>query len=379
MSKIMIFTPWYTPAFKAGGPIQSCIRLVAHLKTYNTIQLITGGYDLHDKKPIPGILLDENHRLDAGVKIKYLSKWQYGVLTMRREIGAFDPDFIYINGLFSKAFVIDVILAHRLLWHRSGIVMTVHGTCKPSALNQKKIKKKVFLTLAKFLGFHRNIKFHASNPEEKEEIIAVFGQVDVVVINPLPPAIDDRVHYPAKQPGELELVFIGRVHPIKNLHFLLSLIGKVNGKVNLRIAGVIEDAEYYKSCNQLIAQLPAHVTVQFLGELPHNQIKKMLADAHLMVLPTLGENYGYAIIEALSAARPVLISDQTPWKSLESSIAGWDLPLSEPNQWIEVLNQITGWDQSTFELWCRGALEYAKKNTNTEELVEKYREMFGRS
>jgi len=372
----MIFTPWYTPAFKAGGPIQSCIRLVAHLKTYNSIQLITGGYDLHDKKPLSGILLDENHRLDAGVKIKYLSKWQYGVITMMREITSFDPEFIYINGLFSKPFVIDVILAHWLLRHRSGIILTVHGTCKPSALNQKKIKKKLFLTLVKLLGFHRKIKFHASNPEEKEEIKAVFGQVDVVVINPMPPAIDERIQYPSKQTGALELIFIGRVHPIKNLHFLLQLLGKVKGRINLRIAGVIEDLEYHKSCNQLIAQLPPHVSVHFLGEVPHNQIKKVLADAHLMALPTLGENYGYAIIEALSTARPILISDQTPWKNLESAKAGWALPLSEPNQWIEVLNTTNDWDQSTFELWCRGALDYAKKNTSTEELVEKYREMF---
>ena len=372
----MIFTPWYTPAFKAGGPIQSCIRLVAHLKTYNSIQLITGGYDLHDKKPLSGILLDENHRLDAGVKIKYLSKWQYGVITMMREITSFDPEFIYINGLFSKPFVIDVILAHWLLRHRSGIILAVHGTCKPSALTQKKIKKKVFLTLVKLLGFHRKIKFHASNPEEKEEIKAVFGQVDVVVINPMPPAIDERIQYPSKQTGALELIFIGRVHPIKNLHFLLQLLGKVKGRINLRIAGVIEDLEYHKSCNQLIAQLPPHVSVHFLGEVPHNQIRKVLADAHLMALPTLGENYGYAIIEALSTARPILISDQTPWKNLESAKAGWALPLSEPNQWIEVLNTTNDWDQSTFELWCRGALDYAKKNTNTEELVEKYRELF---
>jgi len=372
----MIFTPWYTPAFKAGGPIQSCIRLVAHLKTYNSIQLITGGYDLHDKKPLSGILLDENHRLDAGVKIKYLSKWQYGVITMMREITSFDPEFIYINGLFSKPFVIDVILAHWLLRHRSGIILAVHGTCKPSALTQKKIKKKVFLTLVKLLGFHRKIKFHASNPEEKEEIKAVFGQVDVVVINPMPPAIDERIQYPSKQTGALELIFIGRVHPIKNLHFLLQLLGKVKGRINLRIAGVIEDLEYHKSCNQLIAQLPPHVSVHFLGEVPHNQIRKVLADAHLMALPTLGENYGYAIIEALSTARPILISDQTPWKNLESAKAGWTLPLSEPNQWIEVLNTTNDWDQSTFELWCRGALDYAKKNTNTEELVEKYRELF---
>ncbi len=376
MQKVLIISPWYTPAFKAGGPIQSCIRLVAHLKANHSIQLITGGYDLQDKKPLAGILLNENHRLDAGVKIKYLSHGQFGVWSMKSEITGFDPDFIYINGLFSKPFVIDVILAHWLLRHRSGIILAVHGACKPSALNYKKIKKKVFLSLVKAMGFHRKIKFHASNPEEKEEIINVFGQVEVVVINALPPARDDRMHYPVKNKGELELIFVGRVHPIKNLHFILQWLGKVKGNVILRIAGVIEDTAYYKNCIQLIAQLPSAIRVQFLGELPHNQIRKVLSDAHLFILPTLGENYGYAIIEALSAARPLLISDQTPWKDLEANHAGWDLPLSDPQKWIDKINIATTWDQETFDQYCTGAIEYAKKHTNTEELVEKYKEMF---
>lgn len=376
MGKLLILTPWYTPAFKAGGPIQSCIRLVAHLKANHTLQIITSGYDHLDRKPLPGILLDENHRLDVGVKIKYLSRGQFGVINMKREIAAFDPDYIYINGLFSKAFVIDVIWAHRWLKHRSGIILTVHGACKPSALDHKKFKKRIFLSLVKALGLHHNIKFHASNPEEKEEIIKVFGPVEVVVINSLPPVIDERVQYRSKIPGELDMIFVGRVHPIKNIHFVLQWIGKVNGNLNLKVVGAIEDTEYYKTCNTLISQLPSNVHVEFLGELPHQQIAKVLSDAHLFILSSLGENYGYAIIEALSAARPVLISDQTPWKNLKANQAGWELSLSMPGEWIRAVDEATAWDQTNFEAWCRGAIGYARQNYQKEGLVEKYQQLF---
>ena len=36
-----------------------------------------------------------------------------------------------------------------------------------------------------------------------------------------------------------------------------------------------------------------------------------IKEQHLFVLPTFGENYGYAIFESLAIGRPVLISDQT--------------------------------------------------------------------
>ncbi len=41
------------------------------------------------------------------------------------------------------------------------------------------------------------------------------------------------------------------------------------------------------------------------------------------MLQTLGENYGHVIIEALSAGCPCIISDSTPWKSLEESGIGF--------------------------------------------------------
>lgn len=372
----MIFTPWYAPAYKAGGPIQSCVRLVDHLKRDHTIQVLTGGYDLHQHDPLPGIELNQFIELADGVHIKYLSKDQFGVKTIKKELTGFSPDFIYVNGMFSKPFVIDVILAHRRLNHPSKIILAVHGACKPSALKHKRIKKKVFLTVVKFLGVQRRIKFHASNEEEEREIKNVFSQASTVVINTLPPLRDLRVSPLNKRAGQLNLIFIGRVHPIKNLRFIFEVLMDISSDILLKIMGPVDDQFYYEECLAYSKKLPSNVHVTFEGVVPHPQIHHVLEQAHLLILPTLGENYGYAIIEALSVGRPVLISDQTPWKNLEQSRAGWELPLHKTQQWIEALNQAADWDHSTFESWCQGALAYAEKNTNTEELAEKYNEMF---
>jgi hypothetical protein len=43
-----------------------------------------------------------------------------------------------------------------------------------------------------------------------------------------------------------------------------------------------------------------------------------LAEYDLFLFPTLGENYGHVISEALASGCPVVISDQTPWRNLEA-------------------------------------------------------------
>jgi glycosyltransferase involved in cell wall biosynthesis len=55
----------------------------------------------------------------------------------------------------------------------------------------------------------------------------------------------------------------------------------------------------------------------------------MLREHDLFFLPTLGENYGHVVQEALLAGCPVLLSDTTPWRGLQALGVGWDLPLDD--------------------------------------------------
>jgi glycosyltransferase involved in cell wall biosynthesis len=65
----------------------------------------------------------------------------------------------------------------------------------------------------------------------------------------------------------------------------------------------------------------------------------MLAQYDFLLLPTLGENFGYVILEALAAGCPVLISDESPWRNLQAAGVGWDMPLSEPERWRAALRE----------------------------------------
>jgi glycosyltransferase involved in cell wall biosynthesis len=123
--------------------------------------------------------------------------------------------------------------------------------------------------------------------------------------------------------------------------------------------------------------LPETITVELQQDVPHHQIKQLINERHVLALPTLGENFGHAIFEALGSGRPVLISDQTPWRNLQQHHAGWDLPLTDEKAFVQVLQEVAGMDDETFQEWSVGAWQYAKNFTDRSDLKEKYKELFG--
>lgn len=373
----MILNDWYPPANLAGGPIQSVQNIVGHLSGYIHVWVYTGAYDLGKNEVMNNIQTNAWINKSESIKIYYQSFKSPGASVFKKIIHTTNPDIVYLNSMFSKHYVIDFLRFQMQEKIKHKLILAPRGMLKRSALEKKKLKKWVFLCFAKIIGLYHGVRFHATNAEEQNEILRYFPNASVSVIANLPPPI---LAYPPvlnKLDYQLKLCFVGRIHPIKNLLFLLNILQDVKCNISLSIAGYEEDKNYANSCHRLIKSLPPNIAVTFLGGLPHDAINDILAKHHLFILPTLGENYGHAIIEALSVGRPVLISDQTPWKNLHEYHAGWELPLSDKQAWVNAIEEAASWDQGEFDKHCLGALEYARAHTKVEELVEKYREMFG--
>ena len=69
----------------------------------------------------------------------------------------------------------------------------------------------------------------------------------------------------------------------------------------------------------------------------------------LFLFPTVGENYGHVIQEALSAGCVALISDQTPWQDLEQSGVGAAIPLDQPQRFVDWLRRYAAMDAEPFQ------------------------------
>jgi glycosyltransferase involved in cell wall biosynthesis len=76
-----------------------------------------------------------------------------------------------------------------------------------------------------------------------------------------------------------------------------------------------------------------------LGDVSPERVNAVFAAYDLFILPTLGENFGHVILEALTAGTPVLTSDQTQWKA--DNLGGLNiLTLKDSSLWSA---QITNW------------------------------------
>jgi glycosyltransferase involved in cell wall biosynthesis len=63
--------------------------------------------------------------------------------------------------------------------------------------------------------------------------------------------------------------------------------------------------------------------VEVIGPVWGKKKERLLAQADLFVLPTLSENFGIVVAEALAHAVPVLTTTGAPWRLLVEEGCGW--------------------------------------------------------
>jgi glycosyltransferase involved in cell wall biosynthesis len=94
------------------------------------------------------------------------------------------------------------------------------------------------------------------------------------------------------------------------------------------------------------------------------------------LFPTLGENYGHVICEALNAGCPVLISNQTPWRNLQEKGVGWDFPLEEEERFTATLQQCVDAGGDWYAGLVARAAAYGRMAASDPEITEQHRRMF---
>jgi glycosyltransferase involved in cell wall biosynthesis len=375
--KILLFADWYEPGYKAGGPIRSCVNFSRYMQGDYRVHVFTTDRDLGSPEPYEGITVDEWQLDKYNISIYYCSPKMLTLQNIRKQMSVVQPDFIYLNSMFSLKFTIYPLLISRLYHLDHLVVLSPRGMLRDSAIQFKTGKKRFFLKAFRLLGLHRSVRFHATDETEARDIYNYFGEGTRVsrVPNFPGPLIAD-FPFPVKAPGELSLLFIGRIHPIKNLNFLLEILADVRATIQLTIVGSLEDAAYWEKCRKIIAELPASIRVEYAGEIANQELPAIIAKHHIFALPTKGENFGHAIFEALALGKPVLISDQTPWRGLRSAGAGWDLSLDRPEDFRLAIEEAAAYDGEKYEGLCRTTWKYIENYIARLDLKDEYKKLF---
>ncbi len=247
--------------------------------------------------------------------------------------------------------------------------------CQPSPIGASS-----YLDLARVLGLYQGIIWRATSRYEEEHVRHWFGKQVPVVDAPDFASVAHRAKegppWREKVAGHLKIVFLSRISRQKNLSGALTMLKDLQGEVQLNIYGPLEDRRYWLKCQNIIDSLPRNVQVRYRGSVTYDKVIDVMADHDLFFLPTLGESYGHAILEALLAGCPVLISDRTPWHDLRGKGVGWDLPLEQPESFRVALQSCINMSSQEHRAWSQRAKAFGLEHAQEETIVDQYRRLF---
>ena len=340
--KILCVTDFYLPGYKGGGPIRTIANMCAALAFEIDFYIYTRNHDLGESKPYEGIVSGAWSKV-GDASIYYDSSSAFGASGLTMAAKGLDFDLIYLNSFFSWHGSISICLRKASVHLKDKqILLAPRGEFSAGALQQKLFKKKFFLLAAKLFGLYKDVYWHASTELEAEDIRRTLSieREKIFVASDLVALSDADFlslgEYRSQCINLLKLGFISRISPKKNLDGLLKILQKVKENVSLSIYGPIEDKNYWQTCQSIMNFMPSNVSVKYCGELPPSEVSKTFTKFDLFVFPTLGENFGHVIFEALRAGTPVVVSDQTPWQhQADGSITV--LSLADDNAWMDAI------------------------------------------
>ncbi|MDF1598903.1 glycosyltransferase family 4 protein [Mesorhizobium sp. YIM 152430] len=292
------------------------------------------------------------------------------------------PEAIYLNSFFDTLFTARVLLARRLSrLPPARLILAPRGEFSAGALALKAPRKRAYIAALKAGGLLRNIEWHASTSHEAEEIEAALGKATAGRIHVAPdlgalPNPNDLSNWQPRNPGApLRVCFLARVSPMKNLAGAVRSLAKMKTPAVFTLYGPKEDAAYWAECRRAIGDLPSHITFEDGGVLTRDRIYGALAQHDVFFLPTLGENYGHVIPEALSVGLPVVISDRTPWRGLAAKGVGYDGPLDE-DAFAAELDRLAGLDADAMTDMRSACRDYAQAVLTDPAAIEANRKLF---
>lgn len=370
MSRDIVFVyDHFYPDYSAGGPVTSLANLARLLETSCNVKILTSASYYNTGATFEGIAFNQWTKQN-NIEVWYAE-------TSGSIIQAIDTlapgSLVYLNGLFSTKFFLPVLRHARR--RKLDVVVTPRGMLQQGALRNKALKKSIYLFFLKLTGNLKNVRWHATDEEERNDIRKHFGKDLEVDVIPNVPRLPLHVSIPLrKDAGKLKLVCFSLISRKKNIKFLADLLVASNiPGITLDIVGPVKDNDYWAECMDTL--LRSNGVVNYLGDVDPAQVNAVLSRYHLFVLPTHGENFGHAIMEAMSSFRPVLISEHTPWKDIEPFHGGFALPLVT-SQWEEKLKVVRNWSQEEFDKACVGAMDYFRNKINMSGLRSMYLSLF---
>lgn len=156
----------------------------------------------------------------------------------------------------------------------------------------------------------------------REKLIVRRNGLDLSEFDPLPPRGTFRVRWGIGD-DERVVLYLGRLAVKKNIPLLIEAFGEVRPpNARLLIIGPDEDDGTRQAIERAIARNRLENSVRVLDPLYGRERVSALVDADVFVLPSMHENFGNAVAEALACGTPVIVTTRCGVAPLVEGRAG---------------------------------------------------------
>jgi glycosyltransferase involved in cell wall biosynthesis len=312
--KVLHITPYFVPAYRYGGPVESLLRLTENLARIGCeVRVLTTNADGIGATTATNT--DADTVLGPHISVRYCRRsMRHSVssqLVRRLESEVEWADIVHLTAVYSFPTFPTLATCRRhgkpLFWSPRGALQRWTGSRRGAA-------KTIWDLLCRSIMPARTV-LHVTSEQERSESMPHFPGLSTVMIANgvnVPSAFRPR----KSDDTRLHIGYIGRLHPKKGIEPLLeacrlAITGGLD--LTLMIAGA-GDASYEKSLHAMIASLGLGARVSMLGHVGGSAKEHFFQSIDLAVFPSYTENFGLVVAEALARGIPVVAGTGTPWE-----------------------------------------------------------------
>jgi len=187
--------------------------------------------------------------------------------------------------------------------------------------------------------------------------------VDPSKIYVIPNGVDTTQFTPLdKKSREPLILFVGSLIPRKGVNYLLQAMPYVFLSVPEYRLVIVGEGPEKPFLHQLTKDLGIEDRVSFVGDQPHQEVKRWMQRARVLVLPSLEEGMGVVLVEALACGTPVVASCIDGIKDVVTPEVGILVPPADSKAMseaiVEILRDPERWAEASRSARARAEMYY---------------------
>ena len=327
--KVLHIVAYFAPAFVYGGPPRTVLGLCCALQRagVDVEVFTTTANGSCDFPPSP-----ESGERFEGIPVHYFARhfpkqfFRAPDLAAALSTSVCHYDLVHVHGLwnFTVWSAVQVVRKSSVPY-----IVSPRGMLDSGSLAHQKWRKIVGYQLIERSGLEGAARLHATSDYEMcrlatlgfaEKTFELPNGVDVPSGTPVLGCFRRRINVEQSAPL---VTYLGRIHPTKRLDLLAAAFQRVHADcpaARLVIAGPDDEQSQHK-LRSLFEPFAAAVT--WTGELTPEEKWALLHDSTVLVMCSDSESFGVAVVEAMAARVPVVVTRSCPWQVIERAQCGF--------------------------------------------------------